>query len=251
MKEQLTIIVPVYNEEEALPHLRRSLDEYLEITPVKSTILFVNDGSTDNSLEIIKSVCGEDHRYTFISLNKNQGLSSALKYAIDLIETPYTGYIDADLQTTPKDFIQFFKHMNNCNMVNGIRANRYDKLIKRISSSIANGFRQMVLHDGIKDTCCPLKLIETKWAKKIPFFQGMHRFMPALVQMPGGKVKQIEISHFPRIAGKPKYHLYNRMLGPLLDTFAVLWMKKNWISTDHPQEEVSLKSGSAINKTVP
>ena len=86
-----------------------------------------------------------------------------------------------------------------------------------------------MLGDGIQDTCCPLKIIKTEYAKKIPFFNGMHRFLPALIQYQGGKVMQIPVQHFPRYAGTAKYHLHNRLIGPLVDTLAVVWMKHRYI----------------------
>lgn len=244
MSVQLTIIVPFYNEEEALGPLKLALDEYLKITPVKSRVLFIDDGSTDKSLELVELICESDLNYNFLSLEENKGLSTALKAGIDHISTPYLGYIDADLQTSPEDFLLYFSHLNSCNMVNGIRVNRNDKFLKRISSQIANRFRRLIIHDNIKDTCCPLKIIETQLAKRIPFFRGMHRFMPALVQLLGGTVKQVKVSHFPRTAGKPKYNLSNRLIGPFLDTLAVLWMKHNW--TDYHIKSHSLKSDLEI-----
>jgi hypothetical protein len=87
----------------------------------------------------------------------------------------------------------------------------------------------MLIHDGIEDTGCPLKIGKAKYLKAIPFFHGMHRFIPALVQMAGGRVKQIPVRHFPRLEGKPKYNLGNRVVGPLFDTFAFRWMQNNYI----------------------
>src|SRR5699024_9255497 len=95
---------------------------------------------------------------------------------------------------------------------------------------IANGIRRSFTHDGMDDTGCPLKIIKTDYAKRIPMFKGLHRFLPAMVLLQGGKVKQIPVRHYPRMAGKSKYHLLNRLIGPLTDCFAYLWMKKNYIS---------------------
>jgi hypothetical protein len=86
-----------------------------------------------------------------------------------------------------------------------------------------------MINDGIEDTCCPLKIMETKAARTIPFFNGMHRFIPALIQLQGGTVKQIPVQHFPRIEGTAKYHLWNRLIGPFMDTLAFVWMRKRYI----------------------
>ena len=230
IKVELTIVVPVFNEEESLPKFREEMDKYLDKTPLSSTILFVNDGSTDNSLQIIKAIVSFDRRYSFISLSKNGGLSTALKAGIDTVNTPFTGYIDSDLQTSPQDFFKYFGYLNHCAMVNGIRKDRHDSVVKKISSKVANGFRRLMINDGIVDTCCPLKIVHTSYLKKMPFFKGMHRFIPALVQLQGGAVHQIEVSHFDRYAGTAKYNLLNRAVGPFFDTLAFLWMKKRNIN---------------------
>ncbi len=238
MKVQLSIIIPVFNEEKSLPHLNKALLEYLKFTPLESQILLVDDGSTDNSLVLIKQMCAEDsrHRFGYVSLGTNQGLSAALQAGIQRVNTPYVGYMDADLQTNPKDFMRFFNFLDDHDMVIGNRAHRNDGFVKKLSSRIANGFRRLVIGDGIKDTCCPLKIIKLEYARDLPWFRGMHRFIPALVMMRGGKVKQIEIPHYPRIAGSPKYHLTNRLIGPFLDTLAVRWMQGKWFFNDLPAE---------------
>lgn len=114
-------------------------------------------------------------------------------------------------------------------MVNGIRQKRQDSLIKKISSKIANACRRMMINDRILDTCCPLKIIKTSFARQMPFFIGMHRFIPALVQLQGGKVKQLPIAHYPRHAGTSKYHLWNRLIGPFFDTLAFRWIRSRYI----------------------
>jgi dolichol-phosphate mannosyltransferase len=225
----LTIIVPVYNEEENLPRLGRKLADYSRISKAGVRILFVNDGSTDNSPSLIESICQENESFNYIHLNLNKGLSTALKAGIDHIESRYTGYIDADLQTSPADFDKLLEFADQYDLVTGVRQNRKDTLVKKASSSIANSIRRFFTKDGASDTGCPLKIIRTEIAKKIPFFNGMHRFLAALVQMIGGTVKEVSVSHYPRIAGKSKYHLWNRLLGPLVDLWAFCWMKRNYI----------------------
>jgi dolichol-phosphate mannosyltransferase len=229
MQDELTIIVPVFNEEECLPLFFRKLDDFFDTSPITTTVLFVNDGSSDDSLKLIEKKCNTSESYDFLSLDRNYGLSSAIKAGFDHCSTSLVGYIDADLQTYPSDFIPYFTFFPEYDMVNGIRQKRKDSLVKRISSKVANTYRRLLINDGIKDTCCPLKIIKTKYAQKIPFFHGMHRFLPALVQLEGGKVKQVPISHFPRTAGESKYHLFNRLVGPFFDTLAFRWMRNRYI----------------------
>ena len=227
--ESLTIIVPVYNEEESLPRFCEEMDKFLASPPVTAVVLFVNDGSKDGSQTIIAGACAGNTRYRYLQLDGNFGLSTAIKAGIDACDSELLGYIDADLQTTPSDFLKFFQYFPEYDMVNGIRAKRQDTVIKKFSSKIANAFRRKMINDGIVDTCCPLKIMKTAYAKKIPYFKGLHRFLPALIQLQGGKVKQIPVAHFPRFAGTAKYHLFNRLIGPFFDTLAFRWMRKRYI----------------------
>lgn len=223
------ILVPLYNEVETLPRLKKEIDAFLEKSPVPATVLLINDGSTDGSGELIESIVSSDPAYHCLHIESNSGLSTALKAGIDYCESDWIGYIDADLQTSPLDFSELLKFLPEYDLVIGIRANRKDRFVKRISSLIANSIRRSMIHDGIEDTGCPLKVGKAVFWKQIPFFRGMHRFIPALVQLVGGSVKQVPVRHFPRMEGKAKYHLSNRLIGPLRDAFAVRWMQRHFI----------------------
>lgn len=227
---RLTIIVPVYNEEGNMQRLEQELGNFLKIAALPSCILFVNDGSQDQSGRWIKEICRRNEDFYYIELVRNGGLSAAMKAGIDYSESEFVGYIDADLQTSPEDFNLLLAHAEAYEMVMGIRTGRKDSFVKNMSSRIANGFRRSMTHDGVEDTGCPLKILRTTYAKRIPFFTGMHRFLPALIQLQEGKVKQIPVRHFPRTAGKSKYNLRNRLIGPFKDCFAYRWMKKRYIN---------------------
>ena len=227
---EFTIIVPVYNEEDNIYNLETKLSSYLPQALYKTCVLFVNDGSKDNSLKYLKEICQRNADFFFISLTKNSGLSAAIKAGIDSTGSKYVGYMDADLQTTPEDFNLLLKDIDKYNLVMGIRANRKDSPFKKLQSKIANGFRRMMTNDGVKDTGCPLKVLRTENARKIPFVTGMHRFFPALILLQEGTIKQVPVRHFPRTAGKSKYHLWNRLVSPFLDCFAYRWMKKRYIN---------------------
>ncbi len=157
-------------------------------------------------------------------------MSAAIKAGFDYTDTELVGYIDADLQTSPKDFNILLEQIENYDLVTGIRTHRKDSFIKNISSTVSNKIRIAFTHDGIEDTCCPLKVIKTKYAKNIPMFKGLHRFLPAMILLQKGSVLQVPIQHFPRIAGEAKFGIRNRLLGPITDCFAFLWMKKKYIN---------------------
>lgn len=238
---EFTIIVPIYNEEDNMANLEQRLGSYLKQSSRRSCVLFVNDGSADRSGELIAEVCGRNEGMYYIQFAKNCGLSAAIKAGFDHAESPLVGYIDADLQTAPEDFELLLPYAEEYELVTGIRANRKDSGFKKLQSKIANGWRRMMTGDGVQDTGCPLKVIHTDVARRIPMFTGMHRFLPALVQLQEGKVKQVAVRHFPRTAGVSKYHLWNRLAGPFMDCFAYRWMRPRWYnykvaSTDLEQE---------------
>lgn len=225
-----TIIIPVYNEAENLFPLHTLLIKFMDKCSLKTSVLFVNDGSTDESQQRIETICKQNPTFKFIALKENKGLSAALKAGFDTVESEWVGYMDSDLQVVPEDFNLLLPHRFEFALVTGIRNNRKDSIVKRASSWIANNFRRMFTKDGVKDSTCPLKVIQTSYAKKLPMFHGMHRFIPALIQLENGKIKQVSINHYSRMYGKPKYGIRNRLFQGIIACFVFLWIKRNYIS---------------------
>lgn len=236
---EFTIVVPIYNEEDNMAAVEERLAAYLPTASKRSCVLMVNDCSTDGSLALIKDICNRHNDFFYISFERNGGLSAAIKAGIDYTCSPLVGYIDADLQTDPDDFNLLLGKSDDFELVTGIRADRKDTGFKKLQSKIANGFRRMMTHDGVRDTGCPLKVMHTDYARRIPFFTGMHRFLPALIQLQNGRVEQIPVRHYPRVAGESKYHLWNRLAGPFKDCFAYRWMKKRYINYNVTETDIS------------
>ncbi|WP_456432331.1 glycosyltransferase family 2 protein [Nitratifractor sp.] len=234
---ELTIVVPVYNEIDNIPRLDETLGAYLAKASRPSCVLFVDDGSTDGSTEAIRGICARRKDFGYLSFAQNRGLSTAIKAGIDHCQTPLIGYIDADLQTHPEDFDKLLDHIDKYDGVIGYRSERKDTLSKKIQSKIANAIRRSLIDDGVIDTGCPLKVFRTEVCKKLPFFDGMHRFWPALVQLEGGTIKQIPVRHFERIAGESKFNLFNRSIRPLQDLFAYRWMRSRHIRYEIADEK--------------
>ncbi len=227
----LTIVIPVYNEEDNIERLHKMVSAYLKVCPVRACALFVNDGSKDDSIALIEAACQTEPDFYYVSLQKNRGLSAAMKAGIDVADSRLIGYMDADMQTDVRDFDLLLKYAEKYPLVMGIRAERKDSFFKRLQSKIANSFRRMMTHDGATDTGCPLKILHTDYAKRIPFFTGMHRFLPALIKLQeGGSFYEIPVRHYPRQAGVSKYHLWNRLISPLKDCFAYRWMAHRYIN---------------------
>lgn len=227
---EFTIIVPVFNEEDNLERVEKELLEFSKVAIKKTAVLFVNDGSKDKSQDIIEAICERNEIFSYINFKDNKGLSAAIKAGFDHITTDLLGYIDSDLQTSPMDFNILLEHIDSYDLVTGVRSDRKDSFVKNMSSTIANKIRRAFTNDGMDDTGCPLKVIRTESAKKIPMFKGLHRFLPAMILLQNGRILQVPVRHFPRMAGTAKYGLWNRLIGPLIDCFVYLWMKRKYIN---------------------
>lgn len=220
----ITIVIPIFNEEEGIARLLPAFEGYINQSRFEVNLLLVNDGSTDNSLREIKKIVAASELVDFISFEKNAGLSAAIRAGFEKSDTKWVGYIDADLQTDPMDFLKLEAMVPEYDLVTGRREGRKDSSVKKMSSTFANWFRDSMLHDGVHDSGCPLKIIRRSTALGMPFFKGMHRFFPALALIQGKKIIEIPVNHFPRITGKSKFNVWNRLLSPLQDTIALRWM---------------------------
>jgi hypothetical protein len=114
-------------------------------------------------------------------------------------------------------------------VVCGVRVNRQDTWLRRISSRIANGVRNRLTHESVTDVGCTLKAYRTEYLLRIPMFNGMHRFLPTLLRMEGARLTELPVNHRPRLHGSPKYNIRNRIWRALSDLFAVRWMQRRWI----------------------
>ncbi len=236
---QFTIVIPVYNEEGNMKALEERLAAYLPTCPMKACVLFVNDCSTDSTKEMIDDICSRRSDFFYIDHTRNLGCSGVMKTAFGLVESEYIGYTDADLQTMPEEFNLLLPHAKEYTLVTGIRSSREDGFRKKLQSRIGNGFRRMMTNDGALDSVCPLKVIKTEAARRLPMFNGMHRFLPALVLLQeGGCYKQIMVTHCPRTAGKSKFNMWNRLRG-FTDCFIYRWIRKNYV--DYPHGETNIR----------
>ncbi len=225
----LTIVVPVFNEEESLPRLTEALDRYSKRSSVSLCVLLVNDCSSDRSLQLIEQACAGHENFYFISLQQRSGLTGALKAGFSQVRSPWAGYIDADLQTFPEDFELLLPHVGEASLICGIRAKRQDSKSKKLQSYLANKIRNAVTHDGFSDTNCPLKLIATDLAVQLPLFSGMHRFLPALTLLYGRKTVAVPVRHQPRLQGKSKFNFFNRAFAGAADLLAFVWMRRRFV----------------------
>ena len=170
----------------------------------------------------------------------NCGLSSALWAGIQNSQGDIVITIDSDLQNDPADIPEMVDIIVNTGVdaVIGIRANRKDTFVKRMTSKSANAIRNFLIKDGVKDTGCTLKAFTGKAVKSLPFFKGMHRFLPFLLKLKGYTFKTLDVNHRERKYGEPKYFLFNRLIGPFCDLLAAIWMRNRNIHYKIKDEKI-------------
>ncbi len=222
----LSIVIPVYNEEENLEILTSETQQVMKKLGKSFEIVFVNDGSKDSSGEIIRKLACEHHEVKGIHLKKNYGQTAGFDAGFKKSRGSIIVTMDSDLQNDPRDIPLLLDHLENYDAVIGWREKRQDHIVKRVSSKIANWVRNKLSGDYIIDTGCSLKAFKSQCIRNIKLYDGMHRFFPTLLRMEGHKVLEIKVSHRPRLYGKTKYNIRNRILVGLEDLLAVRWMKK-------------------------
>ncbi|HEV8582750.1 MAG TPA: glycosyltransferase family 2 protein [Thermoanaerobaculia bacterium] len=226
---EISVVIPVYNEEENLPILAAEVQGALEAVGRPYEVIYVDDGSTDGSPEILSDLAREDARVRVVRQQRNSGQSAALAAGFRFACGGIVVTLDADLQNDPADIPRLLERMNGHDVVCGVRVNRQDTWVRKVSSRIANGVRNRLTHDSVTDVGCTLRACRTELVRNLPMFTGMHRFLPTLLKMEGARVTEVPVHHRPRLHGQPKYNIRNRIWRALADLFAVRWMQKRWI----------------------
>lgn len=223
----LSIVCPFYEERENIPELFERLTKAAAQVPGAWEIVFVDDGSKDGGDALLRELMKNAPSVRLVQLEQNRGLTSALYAGLQAAKGDVLATLDADLQNPPEEIPKLYAMMDGFEMVTGYRASRQDKLVKKISSKIANNIRRSVIQDNIKDVGCSLRVFRRSVLENFYPYKGMHRFFPAIADRSGFKIKQVPVEHAFRKAGKAKYGLFNRLLGPLWDLIAVSWLLKN------------------------
>jgi dolichol-phosphate mannosyltransferase len=223
----LSVVIPVYNEAENITPLLERVHSALANWPGRVEIVFVDDGSTDATLELLKRAQENDAQVRIAHFRRNLGQTAAMAAGFRLAQGRAVVTLDGDLQNDPAEIPRLVGMLKDWDCVCGIRVRRQDSWWKRISSRVANGFRNWVTGDNILDTGCTLKAFRRECLERLELYRGLHRFLPTLLKMRGYRVTQVPVGHQPRLHGKTKYGTWGRLVKGLADVWAVRWMKKN------------------------
>jgi glycosyltransferase involved in cell wall biosynthesis len=223
----LSVVIPVYNEEENIPLLWPELREVLDGLRLSFEVLFVDDGSQDRSAEIIRALRDGDARVRLVRLKANSGETAATDAGFKAALGRMVVTMDADLQNDPHDIPALLSHLDRWDAVTGWRVNRAegDSTVRRLSSRVANSVRNTISEETIQDSGCTFRAFRRECLRTLVLYRGFHRFIPTLLKMRGYRVIEIPVKNRPRRFGRSKYGVMNRVFVATADLFAIRWMK--------------------------
>lgn len=229
---ELSVVIPAYNEagniKPLLVEIRKTLDGYCLYE-----VICIDDCSTDDTVREL--IAAKDDGFSQLRVfchTRNCGQSAGILTGIRAARAPWIATLDGDGQNDPADIPRLLRRIRISNrhpclqLVVGCRTRRRDTRLKRLSSRIASGARRWVLKDGASDTGCGLKIVSREAFLALPYFDHMHRFLPALFQGNGGLVETVEVNHRPRLHGASNYGVFDRLWIGIVDLFGVWWLLK-------------------------
>ena len=226
MPVEISIIVPVFDEQDNILPLAREIAKALDKEPRAFELVFVDDASRDDTWNKIREACRLDPRVRGLRHTRNSGQSAALWTGIKSTTGAIVATLDGDLQNDPADLPRLFAELNSVDFVSGMRLNRRDNWRRRISSGIARQARKAVLGADFQDTGCALRVFKRAALAGVFPFHGWHRFLPILVQGGGATTKEVPVNHRPRVAGVSKYGVWDRLGRGIFDLIGVRWYQK-------------------------
>jgi dolichol-phosphate mannosyltransferase len=226
---ELSVVVPVHNEADNVGPLLREIAGALE-GAVEHEVIYVDDGSTDATPARLAEAAREYPRLRVVRHARSCGQSTALHTGVRHARGPWVATLDGDGQNDPADIPRLLAIARDpaappsLQLVTGRRHKRHDTLLRRLSSGVANRVRGALLHDGTPDTGCGLKVFRRDAFLALPYFDHMHRFLPALVLRAGGRVLSVPVAHRARLHGRSHYGVGNRLWVGLVDLLGVMWL---------------------------
>jgi glycosyltransferase involved in cell wall biosynthesis len=232
----LTVLIPVFNEEENIQPLLDELVPVLDGLNKAYEILVVDDGSTDRTYRLLTEFQKSRPQIRLIKFARNYGKMDALAAGFKRARGDMVVTMDGDLQNDPRDIPRLLERIGPYDLVIGHRVRRNDNWFRRLQSRAANRIRNAVIRDGVADSGCGLQAFRREPLQGMRFFRGLHRFLPALFKMEGYKVAEIPVNHRPRHAGRAKYGIRNRVIRAFDDMMAVRWIRSHRIDYEIEEE---------------
>lgn len=238
----ITVIVPVFNESENVASLLAEIVAATAKVPIRE-IIYVNDGSTDDTLRCLQEHLNSVPALRIIHHDRRLGQSAAFLSGASAAKQELLVFLDGDLQNDPADIAMLYARYQAKDpakrlAVLGQRAIRQDRFVRRLSSRLANRLRASILKDGTRDTGCSLKLIRRSDFLALPYFDHMHRFLPAMLLRNGVDLTHVDVSHRARINGHSKYGFWNRAFIGAADLLGAAWLSRRRLPSDYGPSEI-------------
>jgi dolichol-phosphate mannosyltransferase len=230
---EVSLVVPVKDEALNVESLADEIRVAMEAAPYSWECVWVDDGSTDGTGEALRRVAAADPRQRVLTLERNFGQSAAMAAGFSAARGELFVTLDGDGQSDPRDVPAMIALLRaeSVDVVNGFRAERQDGLVRKLSSRVANGFRNWLTDERVRDVGCSLRVLRRDAVRHLFVFRGFHRFLPTLARLNGfGRMLEIPVHHRPRLRGKTKYGINNRLWVGLADAFAVRWLQRRSVS---------------------
>lgn len=228
-----SLVIPVKDEVENVAALAAEVTAALAPSAASWECVWVDDGSTDGTAEVLARVAAEDPHHRVVTLARNFGQSAAMAVGFSEARGKVLVTLDGDGQSDPADVPALLQRLaeTGADMVNGVRAERRDDLVRKLSSRLANGFRNWLTHEHVRDVGCSLRAFRREAVRNLLVFRGLHRFLPTLARMNGhDRIVEVPVHHRPRVRGRTKYGINNRLWVGLADAFAVRWMQARLVN---------------------
>jgi len=223
----LSVVIPVYNEEENLPLLWEELRGVLEGLGLAVEVIFVDDGSRDGSPEIVRGLREADPRVRLVRLKSHAGETAATDAGLKAALGRWVVVMDADLQNDPADIPTLLGYLDRWDAATGWRQERAhgDDWRRRVASRIANRVRNRLSDETIQDSGCTFRAFRRECLRDLVLYRGLHRFIPTLLTLRGYRVIEVPVNHRPRRFGRSKYGVWDRAFVAFADLLAIRWMK--------------------------
>jgi len=233
VEAEVSILLPVHNERENLAELLEEIDDAFAGRDYE--VIAVDDGSTDGSREELTRLGGRHRRLRVLSLGGRAGQSAAFAVGFGYSHGTIIVTLDADGQNPPAEarkLVAALEGWEGYDAAVGYRVRRHDSAWKRFQSRLANAVRNWLTGDRVRDTGCGLRALRRDVVRDLPEFDGMHRFLPTLIRMQGGRVLEVPVAHRPRRHGRTKYGVWDRAVRGLSDALGVRWLKRRTLRYD-------------------
>lgn len=244
---QLSVVIPFYNEATNISPLLAEVRQTLETLGIPAEVVAIDDGSSDGTGAELVSIARGWPALRVERFAQNRGQAAGLWHGFRVARGTWLAMLDGDGQNPPAELARLWEMRESADMISGARQGRQDSALRKTMSRVANAARRALLHDGVTDTGCSLKVFRREVAGSFVPIRTMYSFIPAFAVAAGFTVREVPVAHRPRRAGESKYGLRAMAVLPLLDLLALCWLLRRIVRQKHPAPTLDRKTVTGPN----